>query len=176
MTRTERREDGGGSTTWLKRIACACAEGSCLHLLRPCKTAQHAAQRMEHRRGASWLVTAYPRTTSAVCKVDDAGTEAIKRTREESSGSEVASTQCAMRGPLPEEVVSNVRARGQIGGSESDPKYPTLLEALKKAKAQIDVRPRGRAHSVFENVRDRCRAGCSCKGAGEAAVGGGRIG
>ena len=104
-----------------------------MHLLCPCNTAQYAPQGMEHRPGARWLVATHPRTTSAVYEVANEGTDSTESTRAESSG-------------VSEEVVSNAEGRvakleaAMAALGESDPTYPALQEALKKAKGQIHVR------------------------------------
>ena len=90
----------------------------------------------------------------------------------------------------PEEVVSNAPTRvakleaAMAALGESDPTYSTLQEALKKAKAQVHVRPVDErivsAKTFIERAKKRigcCRddvawAQRPCAGSGEAPVGG----
>ena len=85
-----------------------------------------------------------PRPKSATWPVQ--GTSPPKAPAKSRRGSQVASPQ-GVRGPPPEEVVSNARARvtkleaAMAALGESDNTYSILQEALKKAKALTHVRP-----------------------------------
>ena len=84
----------------------------------------HAAQGMEHRSGAGWLDTNDPRSTSTFCEVADEGTESLARTSQVTHPPPAA----GQRGPTPEEVISNARARvSKLGQPWESPTRRSVL-------------------------------------------------
>ena len=103
---------------------------------------------MELRAGARWVDPAHPWSTPTVVKVADAGSEFFQSSREESSGASGCQPSIfkQSRSRPRGSGLQCTSESGQIGGRDVNvgrvrPNYSTLQDALKKAKAQVHVRP-----------------------------------